>query len=80
VLLPVDAGLAALPAVHLDAAASQALAQGQGVVLGGLAPGRCRAYADDGRLLALAEYRDDGRLHVLRGFLMPPVTLVAAPP
>ncbi len=68
VLLPVDAGLATLPVVHLDAAASGALAQGQGVVLDGLAPGPCRAYADDGRLLALAEYRDDGRLHVLRGF------------
>jgi tRNA pseudouridine55 synthase len=83
VLLPVDAGLAALPAVHLDAASSQALAQGQGVALdAGPAPGRCRAYADDGRLLALADYRDDGRLHVLRGFHLPPGTgtLVAAPP
>jgi hypothetical protein len=52
------------------------------VALDGLAAGRYRAYADDGRLLALAEHRDDGRLHVLRGFHLPPAagTLVAAPP
>jgi len=72
-LLPVDAGLAGLPAAHLDAAASEALRHGQPVpAMQGLAPGRCRAYAADGRLLALAEVRADGRLHVLRGFNLPP--------
>lgn len=71
-LLPVDAGLAQLPAVQLDAVASAALRHGQGVILNGLAPGRYRAYAADGRLLALAEYRGDDRLHVLRGFNLPP--------
>lgn len=69
-LLPVDAGLMALPAVHLDAAGSVALRHGQGVPAD--APeGRCRAYAADGRLLALAERRADGCVHVLRGFNLP---------
>ena len=76
-LLPVDAGLALLPVVRVDAAASDALRQGRGVVLNGMAPGRYRAYAADGRLLALAEYRGDGRLHVVRGFNLPPAA--AAP-
>jgi hypothetical protein len=33
--------------------------------------GRCRAYAADGRLLALAEVRADGCLHAIRGFRLP---------
>lgn len=71
-LLPVDAGLASLPAVRLDADASQALAHGQGVrTAPALEPGRYRAYAADGRLLALAERRADGLLHVVRGFNLP---------
>ncbi len=71
-LLPVDAGLMALPAARLDAAASRALAHGQAVPAD-MPAGRCRVYADDGRLLALAERRDDGRLHVLRGFNLPEI-------
>ncbi len=71
-LLPVDAGLASLPAVPLDAALSQALAHGQAVRPAQTPPpGRCRAYAADGRLLALAEVRGDGRLYVVRGFRLP---------
>ncbi|HEX7340347.1 MAG TPA: tRNA pseudouridine(55) synthase TruB [Rhodanobacteraceae bacterium] len=71
-LLPVDAGLAAMPAVHLDADGSLALTQGRSVVPAKAPPvGQCRAYADDGRLLALAEQRADGRLHVVRGFNLP---------
>src|SRR5699024_10454611 len=70
-LLPVDAGLASLPAVHLDARASRALQHGQRVSGGDMPDGQCRAYAPDGRLLALAERRADGNLHVLRGFNLP---------
>ncbi|HEX7341557.1 MAG TPA: tRNA pseudouridine(55) synthase TruB [Rhodanobacteraceae bacterium] len=71
-LLPIDAGLIDMPAVHLDAAASQALAHGQAVPAGQtLTMGRYRAYAADGRLLALAEQRADGCLHALRGFHLP---------
>jgi tRNA pseudouridine55 synthase len=70
-LLPIDAGLEGLPAVHLDAAGSRALAHGQTVTMDGLTQGRYRAYADDGRLLALAEAISGGRLRVVRGFNLP---------
>lgn len=70
-LLPVDAGLRALPEVHLDADGTRAMGHGQGVPMAHLADGRYRAYAADGRLLALAERRQDGCLHVLRGFNLP---------
>ncbi len=70
-LLPVDAGLARLPAVHLDTADARALGHGQPVASSGDIEGRCRAYAEDGRLLALAECRHDGLLHVVRGFHLP---------
>ncbi|HET8553243.1 MAG TPA: tRNA pseudouridine(55) synthase TruB [Rhodanobacteraceae bacterium] len=69
-LLPVDAGLGAMPPVHLDAAASQALAHGRSVPMD-MEEGRYRAYAQGGQLLALAEMRQDGCLHVLRGFNLP---------
>lgn len=71
-LLPVDAGLRLLPAVHLDADHTRAMGHGQGVPLAARKPGRYRAYAHDGRLLALAERRADGLLHVVRGFNLPP--------
>lgn len=73
-LLPVSAGLAHLPSVHLDAAQSQAVAQGRRIVLapGTVSPGLCAAFAADGALLALAECEDGGLLHVLRGFNLPP--------
>lgn len=78
-LLPVDAGLVAFPAVRLDAEGSKALAHGQGVrVEQMLVSGRYRAYAADGRLLALTEQREDGRLHVLRGFNLPAPTHAAS--
>lgn len=70
-LLPVDAGLARLPAVTMDAAEAQAIGHGQAVAREELAAGLCRVYAADGRLLALAERRADGCLHVLRGFHLP---------
>jgi tRNA pseudouridine55 synthase len=69
-LLPVDAGLQALPAVHLDAARSHALAHGQSVP-SAAEPGSCRVYGADGRLLALGEVRADARLYIRRGFNLP---------
>ncbi|HET7268605.1 MAG TPA: tRNA pseudouridine(55) synthase TruB [Oleiagrimonas sp.] len=79
-LLPVDAGLAELPAACLDEAQSVALQHGQPVQPASeLAPGRCRAYAADGRLLALAEVRGDRRLHVVRGFHLPTPAASANP-
>ncbi|HET6433958.1 tRNA pseudouridine(55) synthase TruB [Dyella sp.] len=78
---PVGEGLAHLPAVPLDAVASQALSRGQRVQLDpSVAPvGRCAAYGDDGALLALAECDAQGWLRVLRGFnLPPPLPLIEA--
>ena len=73
-LQPVAAGLAHLPAVRLDPARSQALAQGRRVDLeADAAPtGLCAAFADDGALLALAECDGQGSLRVRRGFNLPP--------
>jgi tRNA pseudouridine55 synthase len=73
-MLPVAAGLAHMPSVHLDATQSQAVAQGRRIALapGIVPPGRCAAFAEDGALLALAECDDEGVLRVLRGFNLPP--------
>jgi tRNA pseudouridine55 synthase len=72
-LLPPEAGLAGLPALHLDAAASRALAQGRQIAFPAPAkPGRQAAFADDGRLLALLELDETGRARILRGFNLPP--------
>ncbi|MCE5233457.1 MAG: tRNA pseudouridine(55) synthase TruB [Mizugakiibacter sp.] len=71
-LLPVDAGLAALPAVRLDVDGARALGHGRPVAVEA-APGRCRAHAPDGRLLALGEVDAAGTLRVVRGLNLPPV-------
>lgn len=73
-MLPVAAGLAHMPSVHLDATQSQAVAQGRRIALapGIVPPGRCAAFAEDGALLALAECDGEGVLRVLRGFNLPP--------
>ncbi len=70
-LLPVDAGLARMPALRLDVAQSRALGFGQSVVCAGAVPGVHRAYAADGQLLALTDVAADGRLRVRRGFNLP---------
>jgi len=72
-LMPVSAGLAHLPALHLDEAQSMAVSRGQQIVLPGLVEaGRCAAFASDGVLLALLEPDELGRVRVLRGFNLPP--------
>ncbi len=71
---PVAEGLAHLPAVHLDATQSQAVAQGRRVAFesSGMPAGRCAAFAADGSLLALVELDQRGQLRVVRGFNLPP--------
>ena len=54
-LLPIDAALASLPAVNLDAATSAALLHGQLVVHAGRATGRLRAYGPAGEFLGVVE-------------------------
>ncbi|MDO1527363.1 tRNA pseudouridine(55) synthase TruB [Fulvimonas sp. R45] len=71
-LLPIDVAVADLPALHLDAAQSLAVVQGRRIELPGRAPGRCAAFASDGRLLALGELDEGGRMQILRGFNLPP--------
>lgn len=71
-LLPVEAGLAGLPAVHLDAADSLRFVQGQPVAGRSAVAGLCRVFAADGRLLALGELAADGALRTRRGLNLPP--------
>jgi tRNA pseudouridine55 synthase len=71
-VLPLEAGLAELPALHLDAAGSLAVTQGRQIVLAPpAAAGRHAAFADDGRLLALVDQDETGRIRILRGFNLP---------
>lgn len=72
-LLPVTAGLSDLPSVHLDDAQSMAVSRGQQILLPATSPaGRCLAFASDGALLALMELDDERRVHIVRGFNLPP--------
>lgn len=73
-LLPLEAGVAGLPALHLDAADSLALRQGRPLLLlpPPAIPGlRHAAFAADGRLLALVELDAGGHTRILRGFNLP---------
>jgi len=71
-VLPLSAGVADLPALHLDAEQSFAVSQGRQIPWPGEpGQGRCAAYAIDGRLQALVEQDMEGRLRILRGFNLP---------
>ncbi|RAP57974.1 tRNA pseudouridine(55) synthase TruB [Oleiagrimonas sp. MCCC 1A03011] len=72
-LLPLDAGLEHLPRLDLDASQGTAMGHGQAVHLASVGPGLYRAYAADGRLLALAEMGQNGALQVKRGFNLPQI-------
>ncbi|MHA6203240.1 tRNA pseudouridine(55) synthase TruB [Dyella soli] len=69
-MLPVSAGLAGLPALHLDEARSVAVSQGQQIPLDAAMSGRLAVFSEHGRLLALGE-AVDGKLHIVRGFNLP---------
>jgi tRNA pseudouridine55 synthase len=72
-LLPVDAALAAWPAVSLSADASRFFGQGQAVWQAGLpAVGPVRVYGD-GRFLGIGALLDDGRLAPRRVLAAEPV-------
>lgn len=70
-LLPLAAGLADWPALHLDAEQSLAVSQGRQIYPPQAVSGKCVAYADDGRPLALCEVDSDGKLSIQRGFNLP---------
>lgn len=66
-LLPIEAGLADWPVVHLGAEAAAAVIHGRPLILDA-APGPHLAQSMDGRLLAVGEVGADGRFKILRGF------------
>ena len=66
-LLPIEAGLADWPVLHLDESGSDAVAHGR-VLHVPAAPGRYRAQASSGNLLAIGEVDATGGFKVLRGF------------
>jgi tRNA pseudouridine55 synthase len=71
-VLPVEAGLSELPALHFDPADSQAVSQGRQIEWPGDAPReRSTAFASDGRLLAVVDCDEQGRVRILRGFNLP---------
>jgi tRNA pseudouridine55 synthase len=71
-LLPVSAGLADLPVMHLDAAQSFAVSQGQQIPIDPSMSGQLAVFADDGRLQILGE-AVAGKLRIVRGFNLSPV-------
>lgn len=66
-LLPIEQGLADWPVLALDAADADAVAHGRALRVDA-APGRHRAYATSGRLLAIGMVDAEGAFKVLRGF------------
>ncbi len=67
-LLPIAAGLADWAVLPLDAAAADAVAHGRAVA-SAQPPGRYRAQAPDGHLLAIGEVDAGGAFRSLRGFV-----------
>lgn len=71
-LLPVAAGLAGWPALHLDQEQSHAVTRGRRINLTGQPAGAYAAFAPDGRPIALCELDQDGTLRIQRGFNIQP--------
>jgi tRNA pseudouridine55 synthase len=67
-LLPIEAGLAGWPVLQLDEGAVAAVAHGR-ALHAAEPPGRYRAHAPSGRLLAIGEVDRAGIFRVLRGFV-----------
>ncbi|HUB89951.1 MAG TPA: tRNA pseudouridine(55) synthase TruB, partial [Dyella sp.] len=66
-VLPLAAGVADLPALHLNAQNGQAVSQGRQIEWpAGQPPARSAAFAGDGRLLALVDCDEQGRMRILR--------------
>lgn len=71
-VLPLSAGVADLPALRLDATAGQAVSQGRQIEWpADYSPAYSAAFAEDGRLLALVDCDEQGRIRILRGFNLP---------
>lgn len=70
-VLPLAAGLADWPALHLDAAQGLGVSQGRQIHVAGVVAGRYAAFAPDGRPLAMCEIDVEGKLRIQRGFNLP---------
>ena len=71
-LLPIEAGLGALPALHLDAEQARRLRHGQRLNLPGQGPlPLCQAMDAQGRLVALVRLDVEGTAAIVRGFAAP---------
>jgi tRNA pseudouridine55 synthase len=69
---PTATGVADLPVIHLDETATQAVSQGRQIEWPVESPRkRSATFASDGRLLALVECNEEGRMCILRGFNLP---------
>jgi tRNA pseudouridine55 synthase len=69
---PMAVGLADLPALHLSELDSLAVSQGRQIPWPAEAPQeRSTVFAHDGRLLALVDCDEQGRIRILRGFNLP---------
>lgn len=74
-LLPLSAGVADWPSLHLDTDASHAVSRGRQIDWPAGQPARSSAaFASDGRLLALVDCDEQGRIRILRGFNLPAAT------
>lgn len=79
-LLPIPAGLADLPRLHLDEEQSAAISLGQQIVLPAPYPvGRCAAFTLDGALLAVLDVDTVGCTRIVRGFHLPADARFARP-
>jgi tRNA pseudouridine55 synthase len=67
-LLPIDAGLSDWPVLQLDERGADDVTHGRALHVT-VAPGRCRADAPTGSLLAIGEVDASGVFKVLRGFV-----------
>ncbi|HEY7872485.1 MAG TPA: tRNA pseudouridine(55) synthase TruB, partial [Rudaea sp.] len=67
-LLPIEAGLADWPVLQLDDSAADEVAHGRRLHVA-TGPGRYRAHASSGALLAIGEVDVAGTFKVLRGFV-----------
>lgn len=71
-LLPLEAGIGALPALHLDAKQAKCLRHGQRLTMPDqVAAPMCRALDPEGRLVALVRLDANGMVGIVRGFAAP---------
>lgn len=76
-VLPLSAGVADWPVLQLDTEAGQAVSRGHQIAWpAGQAPVRSAVFAIDGRLLALVDCDERGRVRILRGFNLPAAKMV----